>query len=108
SMVGWAAGQGRPERVVDPGTGSGRYLLAAGAAFPAAALVGADIDPVATLMARGNLAAAGLAARAEVRLADYRGLAMPPVSGSTLFLGNPPYGRPPQIEPACQHSLGTG
>src|SRR5262249_37503628 len=106
SMVGWAAGRGQPERVVDPGTGSGRYLLAAGAAFPAAALVGTDIDPVATLMTRGNLAAAGLAGRAEVRLADYRRLALPPVPGSTLFLGNPPYVRHHQIEPAWKQWLG--
>jgi len=105
SMVGWAAGHGRPARVVDPGTGSGRYLLAAGRRFPRATLVGTDIDPVATLMARGNLAAAGLARRAEVTLADYRQVALPPVEGSTVYLGNPPYVRHHQIEPAWKQWL---
>ncbi len=103
---GPAAGErAGPERVVDPGTGSGRYLLAAGAAFPDTSLVGADIDPVATVMARGNLAAAGLAGRAEVRQADYRGLVLPPVPGRTLFLGNPPYVRHHGIEPAWKQWL---
>lgn len=34
SMVAWLARQGRPERIVDPGAVSGRFVLAAGAAFP--------------------------------------------------------------------------
>jgi adenine-specific DNA-methyltransferase len=105
SMVRWAAAHGQPVRVVDPGTGSGRYLLAAGRQFPGAALTGADIDPVATTMARGNLAAAGLAERAEIVLADYRGLTMGAVGGSTLYLGNPPYVRHHQIEPVWKQWL---
>src|SRR5262249_49595830 len=44
-MVRWAAGVGDPARVVDPGTGSGRFLVAAGRRFPTADLIGLELDP---------------------------------------------------------------
>lgn len=99
SMVSWATDQGAPARIVDPGAGSGRYLLAAARAFPEAALVGADIDPLATLMLRANIAASELTDRAEIHLGDYRALQLPEIEGRTLFLGNPPYVRHHQIAP---------
>ncbi|OYO00722.1 SAM-dependent methyltransferase [Enemella evansiae] len=99
SMVGWAIDQGSPSRIVDPGAGSGRYLIAAARAFPEASLVGADIDPLSTLMLRANIAAAGLAARASVVLGDYRDLDLPSIDGKTLYIGNPPYVRHHQISP---------
>lgn len=105
SMVGWAAGQATPSRVVDPGTGSGRYLLAAGRVFPGARLLGVDVDPVATIIARGNLAAAGLAARARILRTDYRLLDAAPAGGRTLFIGNPPYVRHHQIQPEWKRWL---
>lgn len=88
-----------PVRIVDPGAGSGRFLLAAAQAFPEAALVGIEIDPVAALLLRANLAAAGLTARSEVLVGDYRALALAPAGGCTLFLGNPPYLRHHGIAP---------
>lgn len=99
AMAGWAAEQGTPVRVVDPGAGSGRFLLAAGRRLPGARLHGADIDPLATLMLRANLAAGGMADRAQVHLGDYRTLRLSEVDGPTLFLGNPPYVRHHQITP---------
>src|SRR3989442_1605652 len=72
AMVAWAKSRGAPVRIVDPGVGSGRFLVAAGRQFPNAELVGIEVDPLAALMARAHLAAAGLAGRAEVRLQDYR------------------------------------
>ncbi len=97
SMIAWAAGTGiRPARVVDPGSGSARMLLAAGRRWPQAALVGVEIDPVASVIGRASLAAAGFAGRSTVLLGDYR-CALPPASGPTLFLGNPPYVRHHQI-----------
>lgn len=99
SMISWATDQGAPARIVDPGTGSGRYLLAAARTFPKARLVGADIDPLATLMLRANVAALGLEGRAEIVLGDYRALELPQVEGPTLFIGNPPYVRHHQIAP---------
>ena len=99
AMLHWASDHGTPARVVDPGAGSGRYLLAAGRRFPEAELHGSDVDPLATLMLRANLAATGLAGRARVHLGDYRALALPEAEGPTLFIGNPPYVRHHQIAP---------
>ena len=99
AMLRWASDHGTPTRVVDPGAGSGRYLLAAGRRFPEAELHGSDVDPLATLMRRANLAAAGLAGRARIHLGDYRALALPEAEGPTLFIGNPPYVRHHQIAP---------
>ena len=99
AMLRWASDHGTPTRVVDPGAGSGRYLLAAGRRFPEAELHGSDVDPLATLMLRANPAAAGLADRARVLLGDYRALALPEAEGPTLFIGNPPYVRHHQIAP---------
>jgi hypothetical protein len=56
-----------------------------------------DIDPLAALMARANLAASGFADRARIDLADYRVLASP-FSGRSLYIGNPPYVRHHLIE----------
>mgnify|MGYP000882490430 FL=1 len=99
AMLHWASDHGTPARVVDPGAGSGRYLLAAGRRFPEAELHGSDVDPLATLMLRANLAAAGLAGRARIHLGDYRALALPEAEGPTLFIGNPPYVRHHQVAP---------
>ncbi|HBL32180.1 MAG TPA: SAM-dependent methyltransferase [Acidobacteria bacterium] len=93
SMVDWAAGQGSPVRVVDPGAGSGRFLLKAAHRFPAAELLGIEIDPLAALLVRANLAVAGAAERARVLLADYRSTVLPRADGPTLYIGNPPYVR---------------
>jgi adenine-specific DNA-methyltransferase len=101
AMVAWAraAMTRTPARIVDPGTGSGRFLLAAGREFARARLVGVEIDPLAAMMARASLAASGMAGRSAVIVADYRDLAMPG-DRPTLFLGNPPYVRHHDI-PAC-------
>jgi len=93
AMVGWAAEAGAPQRVVDPGTGSGRYLVAAGLRIPNASLVGIEIDPLPAILARANLAVAGMAARSEVVLGDYRAVLLPRIGAQTLFIGNPPYVR---------------
>lgn len=103
SMVTWSAAEGTPARVVDAGAGSGRFLLAAGPQFPDAQLVGIESDPVAALLLRANLAAAGLADRAHVLVVDYRRAKLPAVRGKTLFIGNPPYVRHHQISDADKH-----
>nr|WP_294529483.1 N-6 DNA methylase [uncultured Rhodopila sp.] len=99
SMLAWALDQATPARVVDPGAGSGRFLVAAGHAFPAAELVGIELDPLAARLLRANLAASGLAERAIVMEADYRSARLPVISGRTLFIGNPPYVRHHGISP---------
>ena len=95
AMIQWATEPPLPlpHRVIDPGTGSGRYLVAAGRRFPSAALLGIEIDPLPAIMARANLAAFGFAERAEVVLGDYRAVTVPRIAGPTLYIGNPPYVR---------------
>jgi SAM-dependent methyltransferase len=93
SMLEWAKAEGTPSRVIDAGSGSGRFLIAAGAQFPGAKLVGIEVDPVAALTLRANLAVHDMAARATVIVADYRAAHIKPVTGKTLFIGNPPYVR---------------
>ena len=105
SMLAWAANEIDPARIVDPGSGSGRFTLAAGRRFPKAHLVAADVDPIATLMTRGSIAAAGFAKRASVRLRDYREPEHDPSDGPTLFIGNPPYVRHHQIDPEWKRWL---
>jgi hypothetical protein len=98
AMVSWAHDQSESiERIVDPGTGSGRYLLAAGRRFTNAVLVGSEVDPLAALIARANLATTGMADRATIHLVDFRALDIPAIDGRTLWLGNPPYVRHHQV-----------
>ncbi len=105
SMAAWIAGRGEPSRIVDPGTGSARFLLATGRACPQALLVGAEIDPLAALVARANLTAAGLDARSQIVVGDYRTAVLGDCDGVTAFVGNPPYVRHHQIEPAGKQWL---
>lgn len=103
TMVDWAAPK-RPARIVDPGVGSARFLTRAAAAFPDAELVGIDVDPLAALLARANLAASGHGNRARVLLGDYRQFAER-IDGRTLYIGNPPYVRHHQIAPVWKDWL---
>ncbi len=93
SMMNWLVHQGAPARVVDPGAGSGRFILAAGQAFPDAELLAVEMDPLAALMLRANLAVCGFSARTTVIVGDYREINLPDCKGKTAFIGNPPYVR---------------
>lgn len=93
SMMTWLAAQGSPSRIVDPGAGSGRFILAAGEAFPDTRLVAVEMDPLAALMLRANLNARGWTDRATVMVKDYREVKLPRCAGMTAFIGNPPYVR---------------
>lgn len=107
SMLSWTQTHPAPVRVVDPGCGSGRYVLAALLTFPHAHGIAADLDPYATLMTRANAVVLGLADRVDVLLADYRSLKLPEITGSTLFIGNPPYVRHHNIEASWKAWLGA-
>ncbi len=93
SMIHWLSSQGTPARIVDPGAGSGRFLLAAGEKFANAQLIGVELDPLAALMLRANLDIRGWSLRSTVIVEDYRGLKLPRCPGTTAFVGNPPYVR---------------
>jgi methylase of polypeptide subunit release factors len=94
AMISWAASvDAAPERIVDPGIGSGRFMSAAAERFPNAELVGIDIDPLALLMARANACVQGYANRLRLEFSDYRAVELAPCQGRTLYIGNPPYVR---------------
>lgn len=105
AMVDWAARLPPPDRIVDPGIGSGRFALEAGRRFPRASILGVEIDPLPAILARANLAASGLASRARVILGDFRDANMPPIEGRTLYIGNPPYVRHHLLEPRWKRWL---
>lgn len=98
SMLGWARRRATPDRVVDAGTGSGRFLVAAGRAYKDSSLLGIEFDPFAAILARGHIAASGLGSRAKVVCGDYREADLGETDGQTLFIGNPPYVRHHLIE----------
>ncbi len=98
AMISWAETAAPPPNcVVDPGIGSGRFIAAAAKAFPAAELIGVDVDPLALLMARANACVLGYWHRLRLEFADYREAQLPAFRGRTLFIGNPPYVRHHQI-----------
>jgi adenine-specific DNA-methyltransferase len=100
AMIAWAADETTPPtRVVDPGAGSGRFLIAAAKVFPQAMLIAIDVDPLANLMMRANAAVLGFSERLTIELGDYRAIALPTIDGPTLFIGNPPYVRHHDIDP---------
>ncbi|MCY4135646.1 MAG: N-6 DNA methylase [bacterium] len=105
AMVGWISAKESPARIVDPGSGSGRFALKAGRTFSDASLVAVELDPLAALLCRANLTAAGLDDRSHVVVDDYRQADLGRCDGVTAFVGNPPYVRHHQIEPRWKQWL---
>src|SRR5690606_32797773 len=105
AMGEWAERTGRPDRVVDPGTGSARFLLDAARRFARAELIGFETDRLAALVACANLAAVGAAARARVIVRDYCRARLRHIPGRTLFIGNPPYVRHHELPAAAKEWL---
>jgi len=92
AMVKWVQARD-PVRIVDPGAGSGRFIVAAGRAVPTAQLVAIELDPLCALLLRAHLSATGLARRANVFVCDYPSMQVGRFHGRTAFVGNPPYVR---------------
>lgn len=105
AMLDWASDGPPPERVIDPGSGSGRFSVAAGRRFPGATIVAIEQDPLAALLTRANLSVWEATTRSRVVVGDYR-VDVPASNGqSTLFIGNPPYVRHHNIEPVWKQWL---
>ena len=94
-MVDWALDQ-KPDRVIDGGVGSGRFLAEVLRRQPEIEAVAVDTDSVATLMTRAMLAVLQ-APKVRVIQGDYTKLRLPRISGRTAFIGNPPYVRHHQL-----------
>ena len=100
AMLDWACAHSPgPARIVDPGSGSGRFLTEAAARFPKAELVAIDTDPLAMLILRANAQVRGFANRLVVQRVDYREAVLEAIARPTLFIGNPPYVRHHDIAP---------
>lgn len=98
-MFTWAEAQGDVARIVDPGAGSGRYVLYGLRRNAHAVGVAAETDPLVALLLRANAEALGLTHRLQIHLGDYRALELDSIEGRTLFIGNPPYVRHHDIDP---------
>jgi len=99
-MLDWVMARG-PERLVDPGCGSGRFAASAIRRRPDLPVVAVDLDPVATVLTRATLAAVH-AQDATVLQTDYTNLVLPAIAGRTAFVGNPPYVRHHDLSTAAK------
>jgi len=99
-MVDWVLDH-EPDRVVDAGCGSGRFVAEALRRAASFSVVAVDIDPVATLMTRAVLAVLG-ATNARVIQGDYTRVKLSKINGRTAYIGNPPYVRHHQLEAAAK------
>ena len=98
-MLHWAASQNVSySRIVDPGAGTGRYVLKALRRFPDACGVAIEQDPQVAALLEANARLLGVADRLSIVVGDYRSCELPDVSGPTLFIGNPPYTRHHNID----------
>jgi release factor glutamine methyltransferase len=77
-----------PLRILDLGVGSGAILCALLTEFPIATGIGVDVSAPAARLARANLAACGLEARARVVVGSW-GAALR--GGFDIVVSNPPY-----------------
>ncbi|MGI8431458.1 MAG: Eco57I restriction-modification methylase domain-containing protein [Chthoniobacterales bacterium] len=80
-----------PARVVDAGAGTGRYAMSAARRWPQATIIAVEKNPTLAEALRINARAAGLSV--QVVCADYLSFDLPPIVGTTAFVGNPPYVR---------------
>ena len=100
AMFAWFEAQGSEiARIVDPGAGSGRYVLHGLRRYRNARAVAVEADPDVALILRANAAALGVESRLHVIVGDYREIDLAPIDDATLFIGNPPYVRHHDIAP---------
>ena len=90
-----------PSRVIDGGTGSGRFIAEVLRRQPRIGGIAVDADPVATLMTRAMLAVMNTSS-VRVINGDYTKLDPQRDAGRTAFIGNPPYVRHHQLSAAAK------
>lgn len=87
------------QRVVDCGAGTGRFSISAAKAFPNAQIIAVECNVKLAALLQENLTLSGIADRVTVVRQDFREVALPPIAGRTLYIGNPPYVRHHEISP---------
>lgn len=90
-MVDWVLAQ-QPDRVIDAGSGSGRFSLEIGLRSIRLPIVAVEIDPVASILTRAVLAVLRHPAGTVLNV-DFTQLSLEGSVGKTAFVGNPPYVR---------------
>ena len=88
------------QRIVDCGAGTGRFSIAAAKAFPNAQIIAVECNVKLAALLQENLTLSGFADRVTIVRQDFRSVALPPIAGRTLYIGNPPYVRHHEISPA--------
>ncbi len=78
-------------RIIDPGAGSGRFIIKAAKVFPNTELIAIELDPLAALMLRANIFLHKIETRTTIYVEDYRNIHLPECTGRSAFVGNPPY-----------------
>ena len=102
-----AAGASDFDTIVDCGAGSGRFAVAAALACPRARVLAVESHPHMLQLLRDRIQAAGLAAQIKVVAGDFRTVTLD-VQGRTLWLGNPPYVRHHDVDPAWKQAYQQG
>ena len=102
-----AAGALEFDTIVDCGAGSGRFAVAAALACPRARVLAVESHPHMLQLLRERVQAAGLAGQITVVAGDFRTVALD-LQGRTLWLGNPPYVRHHDIDPASKAAYQQG
>lgn len=94
AVLGWAALQAGPLRILDVGTGTGAIALALATHLPAAEIVACDLSAAALAVARDNAERLDLAARVSFVQSDLLDALTPELDAGGLFdaiVSNPPY-----------------
>lgn len=99
-MVDWVLSE-NPQRVVDAGSGSGRFSAEIASRGVDVEIVAVELDPVASLMSRAALAV-HRHRKAQVLQVDYTRLRLPIRRGPTAFVANPPYVRHHDLDPGAK------
>ena len=106
-MVGHSAQMGPFDTIVDPGAGSGRFAIAAAHRFPLAKVLAVERNAELAAQLRMRVDALRLASRITVIEGDFRDAALA-VTGRVLYLGNPPYVRHHDVDPAWKRWFSHG
>lgn len=106
-MLDHCAQLGDFDTIVDPGAGSGRFAIAAAKRFPLAQVLAIERNAELAAQLRQRLQGLQLTNRVRVIEGDFRNVAIT-TNGRVLYVGNPPYVRHHDVDPAWKRWFGQG